>query len=546
MQSSAAPAPRANLVASGFSRKIAAMRSSLVLAIARAALAGGALLAAGCSLGNVGHDSCSEDGECAAAFGIGSTCGGGYCSPPGSCTTGHDCREKYGGGACVEGFCKLYVPDDPACQIFEPPDLKTRPLAGDGAILVAGAIFAKDDEKNQATADAARFAIREIQRSTGVANGQNIGLVVCDNGGPDNAATGDERTKLDQHALDYLAGTLGVPFVIGPGASGDALKAIARLLEKNYPTVLISPSATSTELTGVQSRLDPADPYPLFWRTCPSDALQAQVLANDVIKMDMAITSVAVVYTNDAYGLGFSTELQSVLGSASTSLVAFDSGKLDMPGAAEAAAASVLSSGADAIVIVAVLAGDTVKLLTAMQKQSLGSKKFFLTDGSKNAAVLLDPSLPTEVKAIIANVKGTTPAAARDDATFKQFSANLAVEFPGLDPQQYSFLTHSYDATYLGAFGVVYAEAKAKGKVYDGRDVAAGIAHLEAGTLVNISAVTWPGAKQTLVQQGEIDVEGVSGALDLDPKLGEGPAPIDVWAVSSDGASFVTLKTVVP
>lgn len=507
--------------------------------LGRSALALAALLLAppACSLGNVSRDACEDDAACAAAFGVGSTCGDGYCSEPGTCSTGHDCRKKYGGGACVEGTCRMFVPEVPQCALVDPPDLLTRPLVGDGATAVIGAIFATDDDKNLATAQAVILAAREIDESTGLAGGRRVGVVVCDNGGPGNTAQDEERTQLDQQALDHLAGTLGVPFLVGPRTSSDALKIIARLVEKEYPTVVISPSATSPELTGVPSRLDPSDPQPLFWRTCPSDALQGKVLAENVLGADAAIASVTVVYTNDAYGQGFSDVILATFGVGQTNLVPFDAGKL-ADGEADLAAMKAAMYTSDAIVIVSTSGEHTVALLGAMVATGLGTQKFFFTDGSKDAAKLLAADVPAEVKAIIAAAKGTAPANARDDATFKKFTVGLEAEFPGLDPTNYSFIAHAYDATYLGALGTLLAEKNTP--EYDGRNVAEGLSHLAAGAEVELGPTSWTTAKQTITDAGELDVLGISGQLDLDPTLGEGPAPIEVWVVSPDGTGFVT------
>jgi ABC-type branched-subunit amino acid transport system substrate-binding protein len=504
--------------------------------LGRAALAAAALALAppACSLGNVNRAACEDDAACESAFGVGSTCGDGYCSEPATCSTGHDCRMKHGGGACVAGTCRMFLPEHPQCTLVDPPDLHERPLAGDGATFVIGAIFATDDERNIATADAVILAAREIDQSTGLADGQRVGVVVCDNGGPGNQAQGEERTQLDHGALDYLAGTLGVPFLVGPRASSDSLKIIARLLEKEYPTVVISPSATSIELTGVPSRLDPGDPNPLFWRTCPTDAIQVQVLAQNVLAADLAITSATVVYTNDSYGQGFSDLLLNAF--PNTNLVPFDAAKL-AEGAADAAATLTATYNADAVVIVSTFSSQTVALLDAMAAHGLSGKKFFLTDGSKDASKLLAADVPPAVKEILKTVKGTGPASARDDATFKTFSAGFGAEFPGFDPSQFAFLAHAYDATYLGALAVIDAS---KVPEYDGRQVAAGLAKLSAGTPIEIGPVSWTSAKDTLATDGQIDVLGISGNLNLDPTLGEGPAPIEVWVVSPDGTTFVT------
>ena len=93
--------------------------------LARAALALAALVLAppACSLGNVSRSPCDDDAACALAFGVGSTCSEGYCGNPGACSTGHDCRNKYGGGACVDGSCRLYLPENAQCSVVDPPDL---------------------------------------------------------------------------------------------------------------------------------------------------------------------------------------------------------------------------------------------------------------------------------------------------------------------------------------------------------------------------------------------------------------------------------------
>ena len=527
--------------AAAFVRARSGAKGARTLRLAALLAIGLGLAPASCSLTNVAHDACEGDAECTEAFGVGSACKAGYCSEPGTCETGHDCRIKYGGGACVEGACQMFLRKDDACTIVEPPDLFDKPLVGDGSLVIVGAIFAKDDKKNEATADAVRLAITEINKATGDASGRNVGLVVCDNGGPGNKATGDARIQLDQHAFDYLAGEVGVPFLVGPRTSSDALAIVARIVEKKLPTVVISPSATSPELTGVPSRINDKDTAPLFWRTCPSDALQGQVLANNVVGGDPAIQSAAVVYTNDAYGKGLSQVFLETYGAAKTDLIPFDAATLGDGATPGMIATQVAGKNTDAIVIVATSASDTIALLTALDAAGQTAKKFFFTDGSKDASKLLASDLPAGVKTMIAAARGTAPASARDPVTFEIFTASLGAAFPGIDPTAYSFLAHAYDATFVGAYGLVYAQNKdAK---YDGRTVAEGIAHLQTGQKVEAGS-DWPMGKQALMTDGAIDLDGISGELQLDPSLGEGPAPIEIWAVDAAGTGFTTVDTV--
>ena len=279
----------------------------------------------GCSLRDVKHDDCTSNDQCALAFGAGSTCSSGYCSAAASCKTGHDCRRAAGGGACVNGACVGVFPADP--HVHQPyvqaPDLLTQRADGPTPPLVIGGIFSLASSHDQALTDPIRLAVREINANGGLNRGQKIGVVFCDNGGPGDMATGTERAAMDVHALDYLAGTLGVPYIVGPLTSSDSLVLIGELTKQSYPTVIISPSATSPALSSTNASIAP-NKERLFWRTCPNDALQGQVLAQQVIGMAVpAINSVSVVYINDTYGLGLSAVFQADF-KGTTNLVPYD------------------------------------------------------------------------------------------------------------------------------------------------------------------------------------------------------------------------------
>jgi branched-chain amino acid transport system substrate-binding protein len=496
----------------------------------------------GCSLSDIARTDCASDTECAAAFGAGSTCSAGFCSEPMGCTSGHDCRKMIGGGACVNGACVSAFPTDPACKaIVEPPDLLSQPLIGASAPLVIGGIFSLDAPDDVARTQAVRLAVQEINQA-GLNGGQRLGIVFCDNGGPGNMATGDARKALDVHAFDYLAGTLGVPYIVGPLTSADSLQLVNELKNKSLPTVIISPSATSPALTTTDDRLHPNDPYGLFWRTCPSDQLQGQVLAKSVIEPDTSITSVTVVYINDAYGQGLATVFQSSYGVARTFLVPYPDTTPGDPAALAKLATDASAMGGDAVLLIAEHGSIAVQIIEAMLGKPIASKKFFFTDGSMDQA-LYDPALPAAVKAILSTATGTAPANPSGQ-NYSVFSANLAAQF-GLDASTVSFLAHSYDATYVGAFGL--ALASKDGTKYDGLDVAAGMAQLSAGDPVPLNGVSaWPTGKGLITTKGKINVDGVSGPLDFDPKTGEAPGGILIWSIDAAGMGFPTVKIVPP
>jgi hypothetical protein len=52
------------------------------MALALAGVLGVGIVAAACSLSDVKRANCTSDAQCAGAFGMGSTCQGGYCTDP--------------------------------------------------------------------------------------------------------------------------------------------------------------------------------------------------------------------------------------------------------------------------------------------------------------------------------------------------------------------------------------------------------------------------------------------------------------------------------
>jgi ABC-type branched-subunit amino acid transport system substrate-binding protein len=493
-------------------------------------LSGG--LVSSCALSNVAVDACPSDAACADAFGLGSLCVDGYCSEPSACTTGHDCRRAHGGGACVEGVCKARLPADPlgACNSYEPSDLPSRALAQDGAPVLIGGMFLFESDFSPPIADAARLAVREINSVGGVGNARPLGMVLCDNGGTSNSLSGDERTRRIQGVVDYLGTTLGVPYTVGPLTSGDSLFAIQRAVARKLPMVFVSPSATSPALTGEPDRLFSSD-YGLFWRTAPSDQLQGAVLARHVAGVyptpDPALGKVAVAYRDDAYGVGLADAFQKEF-EGETALI-----KFAIDADLTAVAASVLGTGPDGVMFVDIGGDRAVGFVTGLVQHGLGPRPVFLADGSKNQA-MLDPNLPSDVKDIIYGQTVGTVAAAPAGPDFKLFQSSYSAEF-GSDPANSAFTANGYDAAYVGAAGVVFASQD--GDNYDGRHVAKGLSRLISGADIHLSGVQWGALKSGLTSGNkEVDITGVSGALDFDVESGEASAPIEIWRPSRSAA----------
>jgi ABC-type branched-subunit amino acid transport system substrate-binding protein len=489
-------------------------------------------IASGCSLSNVAVDACRTDLSCESTFGVGSRCEpSGYCSAPTPCETGHDCRARHGGGACVDGTCRATLPPDPAgaCTSFDPITLPGTRLTGDEAPSLVGAMVLPGSDFSPPILDAARLAIRDINSVGGVTGGRPLGLVVCDTGGPMNALGGEERRARIHAVVDYLGGTLGVPYIVGPLTSGDAIFAVSRAVSRELPTAFLSPSATSPALTLEPDRLSQDAPYGLFWRTAPSDQLQGQVLAKSVVgsypdPLDSGkIAHVAIAFRDDAYGQGLADAFLKSF-SGKTTLVKFAIGAPLTPVVGELAAA-----GPDAVMFVDVGGDRALEFIGAMAKAPpLASRPLYLADGSKNEG-LLDPMLAAEIRTIIFNQTYGTVAAAPEGPLFDVFKASYKSEFGGTDPANSAFTANGYDAAYFGAAGLVYAAHT--GAAFDGRGIAKRLARLvPGGPSIDVGKTSW-GALKGYLTSGErkADVTGISGALDFDASTGEAPAPIEIW-----------------
>jgi ABC-type branched-subunit amino acid transport system substrate-binding protein len=176
-------------------------------------------------------------------------------------------------------------PPPPGRKVRNPPALKigallphTGRLASAGPPMFAGA----------------RLAIQDLNQAGGVL-GQPVGWVDGDDGTSDNVAAATVDRLIRQ----------GVAVIIGASSSSVTAAVLPAVVAAHR--VLISPSATGDELGAM-------DDAGLFFRTSPPDALQAKALA-DVIMRD-GPTRIAIVATDDRYGLGLQQAVEAELATA--------------------------------------------------------------------------------------------------------------------------------------------------------------------------------------------------------------------------------------
>jgi ABC-type branched-subunit amino acid transport system substrate-binding protein len=163
-----------------------------------------------------------------------------------------------------------------------------------GPALKLGVLLAKTGvlaPNNKPIFAATRLAIKDINDAGGVLD-KPIDPVFGDDGTDPGKAVSSAKTLIAD----------GATAIIGPSFSGAALKVIPVAAQAGV--VLFSPSATSAAITAA-----PDDG--MFFRTSPSDSLQAQALA-DVI-MRGGARKVFIVARDDSYGQGLEHDVAAAL-----------------------------------------------------------------------------------------------------------------------------------------------------------------------------------------------------------------------------------------
>ena len=321
---------------------------------------------------------------------------------------------------------------------------------------------------------ASGFAVEDINAAGGVLGNQ----VVINQGDSGDATTDTANTEVDR----LLAA--GAQVIIGAASSGVSLTVIDKITSAGV--VQFSPAKTSPTLTTY-------DDKGLYFRTAPSDLLQGRVLANLVIEEGAA--SAAVLYRNDAYGVGLAEAFKADFEAAGGTVPEFIE-YAEGTEAFDAEVDKVVAANPDAILIVGF--AETGPILNTMHERGVGptAKKVYGVDG--NIAGL--DKLVSDVS-ILAGMKGTTPSV--DLTTIGDFVARL--DAAGVDGV-YDYGAETYDAIVISALAAEIAGCA------DGVSIGA-----------QINGVTKDGEKCTdfasclsLVQAGtDIDFDGLGGPYEF-------------------------------
>ncbi len=440
---------------------------------------------------------CSTEGYCVFPIARSECAGDGDCAPGLVCTA----------GACVQPA----VPE--GCGrtegAFDAPDAVWL-----GAALPITSGDATDQSEVMGL-NAMLLALDEVNQREGV-GGRRFALHVCDTSG--------DADRIRQQ-VSWLSQRYSVPAVLTSG-SGQTLAASTVSVPRGV--VLMTATATSPELTALPDQNDGS--VGLVWRTAPSDAIQGAVIA-DRLLADPQIEKVGLVYLKDPYGEGLATVLiEAFQGQAGRSLLPIS---YNRGGAVDAAVTQLAGFEPDLTVLVG-FPDDLVRVLNgAAATAQLGTgsgHRWFFTDSAKDPALIAGLTTMGQVEGSL----GTAPAQGAGSA-YDQFSSSFTSRF-GVNPGQFSFTSHSYDAFYLLALGAAHAAgADGTGEI-TGRRLAEGLTKLSSGTPYRLRPSDLTAAKAALGRGETIDVEGASGKLDFNAATGEAPSPVEIWRI--EGTEF--------
>ena len=246
----------------------------------------------------------------------------------------------------------------------------------------------------QGLIDAANIAVDRINDAGGVL-GRNVRVIEQDEGLGDGTAAASIAALIES--------TPSVDAVIGPSSSLTALKQLDTLVAAGIPSC--SPTATALAL----------DTFPdqrLFFRTAPSDSLQAVAAAE--LAERTGVQDVAVVYIDDAYGRPFAAAVENALAVGTQVSRVENYGFVRSDGDLAEKARQVADSGARVVVL---LAGsdDGAAFLEALDDTSFGSISDIIVNDT-----MRDPSVTPRVEALDpalrSLVRGVAPQAQSNDA----------------------------------------------------------------------------------------------------------------------------------
>jgi len=275
----------------------------------------------------------------------------------------------------------------------------------DGA-LVIGAILPRSGsaaDLGSSMSDALAVGIAEINAGGGI------------NGGPVRLITAEEGSNLATAGLAVQSLAPRVDAIIGPTSSLNTLGTLGGAVDSGVLTC--SPTATALAL----------DTFPdngLFFRTIPSDSLQAAAIAK-VVEGSGSSTAV-VIYLDDGYGRPFAEATESAISALGTDVAA----TIGFEANEESISAAVTEALVNEPEVVAVIADGVTgpAIINAIDAAAQTRLSYVVNDAIRRPAPSAQPFSP----GLALRVSGVSPVAYAGSPAFTQALLTVNPDATGL------------------------------------------------------------------------------------------------------------------
>ena len=370
------------------------------------------------------------------------------------------------------------------------------------APLKIGALFPFSGDLSDfgpAFLDAANLAMNEINAGGGV-NGQPMSLVQGDSATSPQQAVEEARRLIDLE---------GVPAIVGPAGSGEALPVVESVAGP-AGVLVISSSATSPALTI-------ANDNDFFFRTTISDAAQGIIMAD--LAREQGYQTACVFYVNNAYGQGLSDAFGKRFTAEGGAVIAQVPHEQEQ--ASYASELSTCTSG-NPDVMIAIAYPESGRIFLRELAEAGNVPNVIFSDGLKSADMFTELGWD-----VFANSYGTAAGTTETDAgaAFDKAWQAAYGEVPS-----YPYLRETYDAVYLIALAAEKADSVDPAAIRDAlRDIAN-----PPGDTINPGTEGWQAAVAALTAGDDINYEGASGPADFDEHGDVSKGTILIWQITGE------------
>lgn len=385
-------------------------------------------------------------------------------------------------------------PDKAAPPISITSTTVATPRPDDG-VLIIGVLTPQDSANagiGQAIGSAVTLATTEINAAGGYGN-QGILLEEA----PEAAASGG----IDPAIADLL--NRNVDAIIGPASSISALAGLGQII--NAGVVACSPTASASLLDGYPD-------HNLFFRTIPSDSLQAVAIAEQV---DITGASqVTVAYIDDAYGEAFADAVKASLidkDIVPTESVPFSADNESI----EAAALRVAVMGVGVVVVIGDATSGPVMLGAIDSAEPTIHPIYVVNDAMRRPTTSAEPM----GESLAGRVFGVSPVAYSTDA---QFLTQL-----GATPDNQSpYAANAFDCVNLIALAALAGKSTLPENIAE---------QIPAVSASGSPCRTFADCRTDLEAGSNINYEGPGGSLTLGSNGDPSEADFDVFGFDASG-----------